>query len=113
MRPPNYIRCATLNPIPSQPIPYPYPKYQPLSSLPPPPPLPPNLSQWLRRDAYLPGVQALARSLRLVRTRYPLIVMYTRTCRWGSWGRVNCQACGGVAGGGMGCLLPFPDLVRR
>lgn len=35
-----------------------------------------------RRDAYLPGVQALARSLRLVRTRYPLIVMYTRTCRY-------------------------------
>ncbi|KAI7845862.1 hypothetical protein COHA_000596 [Chlorella ohadii] len=33
-----------------------------------------------RLDAYLPGVQALARSLRLVRTRYPLIVMYTRTC---------------------------------
>ena len=37
----------------------------------------------LRRDAYLPGVQALARSLRLVRARYPLLVMYTRTCRRG------------------------------
>ena len=36
----------------------------------------------LCRDAYLPGVQALARSLRLVQTRYPLIVMYTQTCRW-------------------------------
>ncbi|PRW55990.1 glycosyl transferase [Chlorella sorokiniana] len=34
----------------------------------------------LTKDAYLPGVQALARSLRLVRARYPLIVMYTRTC---------------------------------
>lgn len=29
------------------------------------------------RDSYLPGVQALARSLAAVRTAYPLLVMYT------------------------------------
>lgn len=51
------------------------------SSAPPLCPAPAG-SALLCRDAYLPGVQALARSLRLVQTRYPLIVMYTRTCRW-------------------------------
>lgn len=33
------------------------------------------------RDAYLPGVQALHRSLRLVGSRYPLLVMYTHSVR--------------------------------
>ncbi|PSC72665.1 glycosyl transferase isoform B [Micractinium conductrix] len=32
----------------------------------------------LTKDGYLPGVQALARSLRLVGGRYPMIVMYTK-----------------------------------
>jgi hypothetical protein len=34
-----------------------------------------------RRDAYLPGVQALYRSLRLVESLHPLIVMHTRGVR--------------------------------
>lgn len=34
-----------------------------------------------RRDAYLPGVQALYRSLRLVACRHPLIVMHTHGVR--------------------------------
>ena len=33
------------------------------------------------RDAYLPGAQALHRSLRLVGSRYPLLVMYTDSVR--------------------------------
>lgn len=47
-------------------------------SLPTPanPPLP-SFSLYPRRDSYLPGVQALARSLAAVRARHPLLVMHT------------------------------------
>lgn len=35
----------------------------------------------MRRDAYLPGVQALHRSMQVVGCRYPLIVMHTKGVR--------------------------------
>lgn len=48
-----------------------------LSRLPPTPCLSPAASHRLRRDTYLPGVQALARSLAAVQAAHPLLVMYT------------------------------------
>ena len=48
------------------------PKSHPLSLF-PPLPLPPALC----RDSYLPGVQALARSLAAVHAAHPLLIMYT------------------------------------
>ena len=49
-------------------------------SAPPPPPPPPGRRAFvtlLTRDSYLPGAQALARSLRAVGSSHPLLVMHT------------------------------------
>lgn len=45
-----------------------------------------------RRDAYLPGVQALCRSLRLVESGYPLVVM----CKGVRWAGPLCNALHGA-----------------
>ena len=43
---------------------------------------PPQNPAWCGRDGYLPGVQALFRSMQLVGSRHPLVVLYTNGVRW-------------------------------
>lgn len=52
-----------------------------------------------RRDGYLPGVQALLRSVRLVGGRYPFIVLYTAG--------VGADAVRALAQ--EGCLMQFTE----